>query len=131
MTIWHRFGRQLREPSGWAGRLTGHFMRLVNRAPNRLAVAALDLTPDAHVLELGFGPGEAIAALVDRLPDGVIEGIDRSAAMLAQASLRNRAAVQAGRVRLRLGDFASLPYADASFDAVLAINIALIYCLAF
>lgn len=124
MSLWHSFGRQLAGPSGWAGRLTGRFMRVINREPNRLAIEALELVGDEHVLELGFGPGEAIAAVADRLPNGFVEGIDRSVAMLAQATARNRTAMVAGRVWLQLGDFCRLPQRSGSFDAVLAINVA-------
>ena len=124
MSLWHSFGRQLAGPSGWAGRLTGRFMRVVNREPNRLAIEALVLAGDEHVLELGFGPGEAIAAVADRLPNGSVAGLDRSAEMLAQATDRNLAAMKAGRVTLQLGDFRHLPQRPGLFDAVLAINVA-------
>lgn len=98
-------------------------MQLVNRTPNRLAIAALAATAGDSVLELGFGPGDGLAALV-RSGCKSVHGIDHSAAMLAQATRRNRQAVATGRVILRQGDFTRLPYADDSFDKVLAVNVA-------
>lgn len=111
-------------PRGVAGRLTGHLMRRLNRAPYRFALDALDAQSNSRVLELGFGPGEGLAALLRLARHGSVHGIDASATMLAQAQARNAAAIAADRIMLRLGDFARLPYADHSFDRVLAVNVA-------
>lgn len=121
--LWHEVGRQLGKPSGWQGRALGRAMRLINRTPNQLALAALSACAGEIVLELGFGPGEAVAALA-RAGCGQVHGIDHSAAMVAQAVRRNRRDVARGRVNLRHGDFARLPYPTASFDKVLAVNVA-------
>jgi SAM-dependent methyltransferase len=121
---WHAFGRQLAMPRGVAGRLTGHLMRYLNRGPYQFAIAALDVQRNSRVLELGFGPGEGLAELLRLARHGSIYGIDASATMLAQAQARNAAAIETGRIMLRQGDFARLPYADHSFDRVLAVNVA-------
>lgn len=124
MTLWATIGRQLAHPTGLTGRLAGHAMRILNARPNALAVAALDLHPADAVLELGCGPGHGVRLLADRVPDGVVHAVDRSAVMLAQARARNRAAVAAGRVRFYRGPFESLPFPGASMDKVLAVNVA-------
>jgi ubiquinone/menaquinone biosynthesis C-methylase UbiE len=50
--------------------------------------------PTERVLEIGFGPGLAIAEMSRRVGDsGHVSGIDHSAVMLQQASKRNAAAV--------------------------------------
>jgi SAM-dependent methyltransferase len=51
-------------------------------------------------------------------------GLERSTTMLDQAARRNRKAIDAGRLRLMLGDFARLPLADGSMDAIMAVNVA-------
>lgn len=111
-------------PRGLAGRLTGHLMRHFNRAPYRLAIGALDVQGDSRVLELGFGPGEGLAELLRQARHGSVHGIDASATMLAQAKSLNAAAIASGKIVLRRGDFAQLPYPDSSFDRVLAVNVA-------
>lgn len=122
--LWHRLGRQLARPQGRAGALAGHLMAWVNRRPNALAIAALEVRPDDHVLEIGFGPGDGLAMLARQAGLGLIHGIDGSPAMLAQATRRNAQAIAEGRMRLATGDMRRLPFPDASFDKVLGVNVA-------
>lgn len=98
-------------------------MRIVNATPNRLAIDALNIQPYDHVLELGFGPGDAIALMTKRAPRGVIYGIDQSQVMLKQASTRNRDPIRAGRVALYRAAFDRLPFGEASIDKILAVNV--------
>lgn len=123
MSLGRRVGDQLRHPHGLAGRGLGHAMALVNERANRFTIARLDAGASDDVLELGFGPGRGLAQLARRSGSGRIVGIDQSAVMLAQAARRNARAVRAGRVHLVRGAFECLPFADASFDRVLAINV--------
>jgi len=109
-------------PRGLVGTAVGWLMARKNRGINELAVAALDPAPDASLLEIGFGPGVAIELLAAVAPHASIHGIDISAAMVRQASRRNRRRVSAGAVRLRQGAAEALPYPEDSFDGVLATN---------
>lgn len=122
--LWDRLGRQLAHPEGFAGALVGRLMAHVNRTPNRLAIEALQLTHRDDVLEIGFGPGQGLAALGRRVTMGRIRGLDGSPAMLRLATRRNAATVASGRMELIVGDFLRLPWSDASFDGVLAVNVA-------
>ncbi len=122
--FWHGVGRQLARPEGPTGHVIGQLMAWANRMPNRLAIEALGPVQGDHVLEIGFGPGLALAELARRVPAARIFGIDASPAMLRQASMRNARALAEGRVSLVIGDFCRLPWADGSFDKVLAVNVA-------
>lgn len=115
---------QFVRPHGFAGRLTGWEMALrpSNRKRNRWAVALLDVQPQDHVLEIGFGPGLAIRELARRATDGFVLGIDHSEVMVRQATVRNRAAVEQGRVDLRLGSALDLRDFSEMFDKALAVN---------
>jgi SAM-dependent methyltransferase len=111
-------------PRGAAGSVTGWVFahRPSNRQRNRWAVSLLDVRPTDRVLEIGFGPGVAVAELV-RAGAGHVYGIDHSDVMLRQASRRNAAAVRAGRVTLFNASVDQLPDGlDGPFDAVLAVN---------
>jgi ubiquinone/menaquinone biosynthesis C-methylase UbiE len=48
------------------------------------------------VLEIGFGPGYAVAQIASRLTSGEIVGIDHSEVMLKQAQRRNAGAIRLG-----------------------------------
>jgi SAM-dependent methyltransferase len=111
-------------PRGAAGSVTGWVFahRPSNRQRNRWVVSLLDVHPADQVLELGFGPGVAVAELV-RAGAGHVYGIDHSAVMLRQASRRNAAAIRARRVTLINAPADQLPPAvDGPFDAILAVN---------
>ena len=116
--------RQFGHPRGVAGRLAGWVMahRHSNRERNRWAVAVLDVRPADRVLEVGFGPGRAIAELSRRAGRGRVYGVDHSAVMVEQASRRNREAIRAGRVELVHAPVDRLPRFDEPLDAVLAVN---------
>ena len=93
-----------------------------NRQRGCWVVSLLGLRPADQVLEIGFGPGLAVAALA-RAGAGHVYGIDHSGVMLRQASRRNAAAIRAGRVTLVRASVDQIPPAlDGPFDAILAIN---------
>jgi ubiquinone/menaquinone biosynthesis C-methylase UbiE len=111
-------------PRGAAGSVTGWVFahRPSNRQRNRWVVSLLGIRPTDRVLEVGFGPGVAVAALV-RAGAGHVYGADHSPVMLRQASRRNAAAIRAGRVTLVNAPVDQLPAAlDGPFDAILAVN---------
>jgi trans-aconitate methyltransferase len=60
--------------------------RSSNVARNRWAVQLLDVQPTDRVIEVGCGPGVAIAALATRATRGVVVGVDHSQVMIGQAA---------------------------------------------
>jgi len=117
---------QFKRPHGFLGALAGWIMahRGSNRARNLWTVSLLDIQPTDRVLEIGFGPGLAIAEAARLATAGAVVGVDHSATMLAQARRRNRAAIGAGRVDLRLGGLESLGELPGPFDKMLSANVA-------
>lgn len=107
---------------GAAGLLAGPLMARINRDMELAAIDDLRPEPDDSVLAVGFGPGVGIAELTRRLPDGVVAGVDPSAAMVQQARRRNRAAIESGQVLLERSTAASIPWSDGTFTGVLAVN---------
>ena len=116
--------RQFHHPRGLTGRIVGRVMthRRSNRERNRWAVSLLEVQPTDRVLEIGFGPGLAIAEIASRATQGHVHGIDHSEVMVEQATRRNRAAVRAGRVDLVHASVDRLPRFPEPLDAVLAVN---------
>jgi SAM-dependent methyltransferase len=118
--------RQFMHPRGAAGNVAGAVMahRPSNRQRNRWVVSLLDVQPTDRVLEIGFGPGLAIAELSRRVgASGHVYGVDHSGVMLRQAARRNAAAIRAGQVTLIRGTVEQPPPAvEGPFDAILAVN---------
>jgi SAM-dependent methyltransferase len=119
-----RVVRQFHDPSGPGGHVAGWVMghRASNVQRNRWAVELLDVQPTDHVLELGCGPGVAVADLAGRATRGLVVAVDHSEVMIRQARRRNAAAIGQGRVRLIHSAVEHLHVTDGPFDAALAIN---------
>jgi SAM-dependent methyltransferase len=126
MQWWAHHGglAQFHQPTGAVGHVAGWIMGRCssNVARNRWAVQLLDVQPTDRVIELGCGPGVAIATLASRAIRGLVVGVDHSQVMIRQARRRNRAAIRAGRVRLIHTPVESLSISDGPFNAALAVN---------
>ncbi len=114
---------QLRKPEDDPGREVGKVMVQYNAEPYAFIFKCINVQPNDHVLEIGFGPGEGIAEAVRLTPDGYVAGIDHSQTMLTVAEERNHRAIMQEHVELTLGNAAQLPYQDESFDKVFAVNV--------
>ena len=115
-------GRQLAFPEGRGGRIVGAVMDFANRQPVRLALDLLDATPGERILDIGCGTGTATQRLLQRTACHVT-GVDRSRTMLHRARQRR----YAGDASFHVASLGALPFAAASFDAVLALNM-LYFC---
>jgi SAM-dependent methyltransferase len=120
--IYSQFGR----PTGTLGALAGALMarRDSNRRRNAWTVDQLDIQPTDRVLEIGHGPGLAVAHAAERATVGTVVGVDHSEVMHRQALRRNRAAVAAGRATLVHGTAADLAGTHrGGFDKAFAVNV--------
>ncbi len=72
-----------------------------------------------RIAELGPGPGVGLEALLLQFPEALVWGVDISTVMLSQSRKRNKAAVEAGRLRLLEGGVPALS-ASAPADLVMA-----------
>jgi SAM-dependent methyltransferase len=91
--------------------------RLVGRYSPALAAAMADaarIRPGKRALDVGCGPGALTAELASRLGAEHVSAVDPSAPFLEECRSRNPG------VDVREGRAETLPFEDASFDAVLA-----------
>lgn len=120
--IGRAINRQAASPSGFFGWLIGRIWAREHARLNDEVVEALDVRPDARVLELCSGPGEALSAIVARAPRGRVLGIDGSEVMVNAAMQRNRADVARGAVEVRRGDADTLDLAGETFDRIFCVH---------
>jgi SAM-dependent methyltransferase len=114
--------RQSRHPSGWFGEIVARVMALETAPANRIAVEQLAVTAGEDVLEVGCGHGRTLARIA-RAPCGFLAGVDPSEVMVRLARRRLRSQIAIDRAEISLGTSRALPYADARFDAVLAVHV--------
>ena len=85
---------------------------------NRLTLAQLDLRADDAVLEVGFGGGDLLAAILSAT-SGPVWGADVSAAMVARAKRRFR---DIERLRVIEASVENLPLPSEWVDKVCSVN---------
>lgn len=96
--------------------------RASNLARNRWTLDLLALKPDDRVLEVGCGPGVALALAAERTPAGSVTGVDHSEAMISMARGQISRIGQSDRVSLILGDDTALEGYDGALDVVFSAN---------
>jgi arsenite methyltransferase len=112
--------RQLSRPTGFFGRIMGQLMNRHNAKLNSYAVRQLELTPSDRVLEVGFGGGVSLPALIAGA--AFVGGVDRSSDMVRRAKAMFSEAVSAGRADFREGNVEELPFEASSFERVCTVN---------
>jgi ubiquinone/menaquinone biosynthesis C-methylase UbiE len=93
----------------------------------RTIVDRLDVRPDDRVLEIGCGHGVAATLVCERLDGGRLTAVDRSPKMIAAATRRNAAYVEAGTAEFLLMHLERLDLADRRFDKVFAVRVGLFH----
>jgi cyclopropane fatty-acyl-phospholipid synthase-like methyltransferase len=83
-------------------------------------IEALELEPGAHVLDLGCGKAEVLIRIVERYPGVRAIGLDRSAAVLAEARRQAEERVPEARVALLEQDVREYAPEPGSFDLVVS-----------
>jgi SAM-dependent methyltransferase len=114
------FRNQFAHPHGLGGRAAGWVMTMQNGRRNRWLVGLIEPEPGEHLLEIGCGPGLAVAEVV--AAGGRVTAIDPSAVMRSMAARRNAAAVADSRAVIADGSAEALP--DGPFAAAYAANTA-------
>ena len=113
----------LGKPEGEVGRAVSEMMNRVNANITSAVYQRLMLRDNDRVLEIGFGNGRLMPALM-ALADGMsYVGLDRAETMVTEATAYNADIVAAGRASFRLGSAEAIPCKDESFDRAFAVNV--------
>jgi ubiquinone/menaquinone biosynthesis C-methylase UbiE len=93
----------------------------------RKIVDGLDVSAGDRVLEIGCGHGVAASFVCERLRDGRLTAIDRSAKMIEAAERRNADHVAAGRAEFLVMELERLELGERRFEKVFAIRVGLFH----
>jgi ubiquinone/menaquinone biosynthesis C-methylase UbiE len=93
---------QLRKPEGEWGLETGRQMNINNRQMNELGIAAMELSANDSVLEIGMGNGFFAKDILEAASGISYIGCDYSPTMVEEAKKQNAAYIQAGKAEFFL-----------------------------
>ncbi len=113
---------QCRRPGGILGEYIGRRMNRSHFDMTTWGLSHVDVAPDADVLDIGCGGGRTLARLAALAPRGRICGIDASEKSVAMSRRHNAAAIATGRMDVRRGSVSALPFRDATFHLVTAVE---------
>ncbi len=112
---------QFGAPRGGRGWLAAQVAARLTGEANRWMVDCLGVGPDDRLLDVGCGPGLALAHAAEVRRARAV-GVDASAVMVRHARRRNRRWIAQGRVGIHRADAAGLPFRDAAFTAAGSLN---------
>ena len=93
----------------------------------RSVVEQLDIWPGDQVLDIGCGHGVAATLVCQRLEEGYLTAIDRSAKMIQAATRRNVAYVEAGKAEFLVATLEELDLGDRRYDKIFAVRVGLFH----
>ena len=112
--------RQLSHPTGLFGKAIRWLMNRSNAKMNEYAVHQLELSSSDRVLEIGFGGGVTLPALIN--DTAFVGGIDHSKDVIEWAKVRFSSAVATGHAEFRVGAVEAIPFGTAEFEKVCTVN---------
>lgn len=113
---------QLRKPSRWLGMPILAYMNLSHSALTDWGMRHIDVKENYTVLDVGCGGGRTVKKLATMAPLGKVFGVDYAGGSVAGSRTANAKLIAAGRVEIMQASVSELPFAEATFDVVTAIE---------
>src|SRR5215472_16494477 len=113
---------QCKKPAGWVGRLNLWRMNKSHSGLTDWGLGHVSVEPHYKILDVGCGGGRTISKLARMASAGKVCGIDYSEESVAASRRENAEAVRSGRVEIRAGSVSQLPFPDATFDLITAVE---------
>ena len=113
---------QLRKPSGPTGEVLLRQMNERHSALTDWGLEQLTIRPADAALDIGCGGGRTVQKLAARAGAGRVWGVDFSETSVAAARALNADAIAAGHVAIEHASVEKLPFPDAKFDVVTAVE---------
>jgi SAM-dependent methyltransferase len=97
-------------------------MNLGHSGLTRWGLTKVEIRENATVLDIGCGGGRTLERLASLASLGKVVGIDYSEDSVAVARKRNQRLIATGRVEVLHGSVSLMPFPDATFDCVSAVE---------
>ena len=117
-----RAARQCRRPSDRAGRAVLERMNVSHAAVTQRGLSHVAIAEDFTILDVGCGGGQTVDRLASIATRGKVYGVDFSEASVAMTREMNQRAIAEGRVDIEQASVSQLPFPDATFDLVTAVE---------
>jgi arsenite methyltransferase len=114
--------RHLGNPHGEIGIAVADRLNTMNAKVYAEAYRAIAPADGNRIFEVGFGNGHLIPELFGLANGVTYAGLDISETMVNEAAAFNAELTSQGRVEVKLGSSAAIPYSTAAFDRALALN---------
>lgn len=114
--------RQVRMPSRLFGRRVALAMNLTHSKLTDWGLAQVRIEPGFSILDVGCGGGRTLQKLAVKAPEGRVHGVDPAAGSLRAARQTNASLIREGRVAVHQATVSALPFRDAQFDLVTAVE---------
>ena len=98
MKLLKAIGKQMQYPTGFFGKVLFAWMTPKTIAHARWTADLLDIQPEDHIIEIGFGNGANIKLLSERAVKGSVTGVEISKTAIEMASKKNATAISEGKV---------------------------------
>ena len=110
-----------RKPEGFFGKMMVNGMNGGGHAQMaHWALSSVQIKEDGQILDIGCGGGANIARLLQRVPKGMVQGIDYSSVSVAKSSKVNAKAIAEGRCKVQEASVVKLPFGENAFGLVTA-----------
>lgn len=113
---------QCQKPRGWLGRIELWRMNLSHSKLTDWGLQHVSIAPNFTILDVGCGGGRTVSKMAALATQGKVYGVDFSDASVTASKKTNARCIANGRVEIREGSVSQLPFPDAMFDLVTAIE---------
>lgn len=113
---------QCQKPTGWLGRFTLWRMNASHSKVTDWGLKHVSVDPRDTILDVGCGGGRTISKLAAMATQGKVYGVDYSEESVAASKRTNARFIAMGRVEICHGSVSQLPFSDAMFDLVTAVE---------